>query len=167
MRGPAPAVLDGADAMLTGLGMHPLRVRAEMPAHIADRFLEAVWREALWMVRDGQATTAEIDEAIRMGFGLRWAQMGLFETYRIAGGDAGMAHFIGQFGPALSWPWTPPDRCARPDRRTGRHHRRAIGRAIRPPVHSGAGTRPRRQSGGHPARAEGAGPGGGRGGRGP
>ena len=32
--------------------------------------------------------------------------MGLFETYRIAGGEAGMKHFMAQFGPALSWPWT-------------------------------------------------------------
>ena len=52
------------------------------------------------------ATTQEIDDAIRYGFGLRWAQMGMFETYRIAGGEAGMAHFIQQFGPALEWPWT-------------------------------------------------------------
>ncbi|MEL6210278.1 MAG: carnitine 3-dehydrogenase, partial [Pseudomonadota bacterium] len=48
----------------------------------------------------------EVDDAIRMGFGLRWAQMGLFETYRIAGGEAGMRHFLAQFGPALAWPWT-------------------------------------------------------------
>ena len=32
--------------------------------------------------------------------------MGLFETYRVAGGEAGMRHFISQFGPALAWPWT-------------------------------------------------------------
>ncbi len=32
--------------------------------------------------------------------------MGLFETYRVAGGEAGMRHFIAQFGPCLSWPWT-------------------------------------------------------------
>ena len=32
--------------------------------------------------------------------------MGLFETYRVAGGEAGMAHFIAQFGPCLQWPWT-------------------------------------------------------------
>ncbi|MEL6208355.1 MAG: thioesterase family protein, partial [Pseudomonadota bacterium] len=86
--------------------MFPLVVRKEIDAHIADRFLEAVWREALWLVKDGVATTEEIDEAIRMGFGLRWAQMGLFETYRIAGGEAGMRHFLAQFGPALEWPWT-------------------------------------------------------------
>jgi carnitine 3-dehydrogenase len=92
--------------VLRSVGMFPLTVRKEIDAHIADRFLEAVWREALWLVKDGIATTEEIDEAIRMGFGLRWAQMGLFETYRIAGGEAGMRHFMAQFGPCLKWPWT-------------------------------------------------------------
>ncbi|WP_298430790.1 carnitine 3-dehydrogenase [uncultured Jannaschia sp.] len=95
-----------AAAILRDIGMYPLEIGSEIDAHIADRLLEAVWREALWLVRDDIATTGQIDEAIRMGFGLRWAQMGLFETYRIAGGPAGMAHFLAQFGPALKWPWT-------------------------------------------------------------
>ena len=102
----APELIDKASEILTGIGMYPLRVRAEIDAHIADRFLEAVWREALWLIKDGIATTEEIDNAIRYGFGLRWAQMGLFETYRVAGGEAGMRHFMAQFGPALEWPWT-------------------------------------------------------------
>ena len=97
---------DHIESELRSIGMFPLMVKKEIDAHIADRFLEAVWREALWLIKDGIATTEEIDEAIRMGFGLRWAQMGLFETYRIAGGEAGMRHFIEQFGPCLSWPWT-------------------------------------------------------------
>lgn len=101
-----PEMVERAKAILTEIGMYPLHVRAEIDAHIADRFLEAVWREALWLIKDGIATTEEIDNSIRYGFGLRWAQMGLFETYRIAGGEAGMRHFIEQFGPCLSWPWT-------------------------------------------------------------
>jgi carnitine 3-dehydrogenase len=100
------ATVRQASGLLTGLGLYPLHVKKEIDAHIADRFLEAVWREALWLVRDGIATTEEIDNAIRYGFGIRWAQMGLFETYRVAGGEAGMKHFIAQFGPCLSWPWT-------------------------------------------------------------
>ena len=52
------------------------------------------------------ATVEEIDDAIRFGAGLRWACMGTFLTYRIAGGEAGMRHFMAQFGPALQWPWT-------------------------------------------------------------
>jgi len=102
----APEECARAAGILRGIGMFPLIVRKEIDAHIADRLLEAVWRESLWLVKDGIATTGEIDEAIRMAFGIRWAQMGLFETYRIAGGEAGMKHFMEQFGPALSWPWT-------------------------------------------------------------
>ncbi len=100
------SVIEAAKTILREIGMFPLHVRKEIDAHIADRFLEAVWREALWLVKDGIATTEEIDEAIRMGFGLRWGQMGLFETYRVAGGEAGMKHFMAQFGPCLTWPWT-------------------------------------------------------------
>ncbi len=99
-------IVEAAKAILTSIGMKPLHIRKEIDAHVADRLLEALWREALWLVRDDIATTEEIDDAIRFGFGLRWAQMGMFETYRIAGGEAGMAHFIAQFGPALAWPWS-------------------------------------------------------------
>ncbi len=101
-----PEAVERAKEILREIGMFPLHIRKEIDAHIADRFLEAVWREALWLVKDGIATTEEIDEAIRMGFGLRWGQMGLFETYRVAGGEAGMKHFMAQFGPCLQWPWT-------------------------------------------------------------
>ncbi|KGM48415.1 carnitine 3-dehydrogenase [Pseudooceanicola atlanticus] len=100
------ALVERAQDILSELGMAPLKIRGEVPAHIADRLLEAVWREALWLVKDGVASTSEVDDAIRLGFGLRWAQMGLFETYRIAGGEGGMAHFLQQFGPALQWPWS-------------------------------------------------------------
>ena len=98
--------IERAKDLYTAVGMKPLHVRVEIDAFIADRLLEAVWREALWLVHDGVATTGEIDDAIIYGFGLRWAQMGLFDTYRIAGGDAGMRHFMAQFGPALAWPWS-------------------------------------------------------------
>ncbi|MDP7553669.1 MAG: carnitine 3-dehydrogenase [Candidatus Thioglobus sp.] len=98
--------IENAKRIVTEIGMFPLHIKKEIPAFIADRLLESVWREALWLVNDDIATTEEIDNAIRYGFGLRWAQMGLFETYRLAGGEAGMRHFISQFGPCLEWPWT-------------------------------------------------------------
>ncbi len=95
-----------AAAFYRELGMKPLILKKEIDAFIADRILEAYWREALWMVKDGIATVEEIDDAIRYGAGLRWAMMGTFQVYRIAGGDAGMRHFLSQFGPSLKWPWT-------------------------------------------------------------
>ncbi|MCH8106713.1 MAG: carnitine 3-dehydrogenase, partial [Proteobacteria bacterium] len=98
--------IERARAIYDFLGMHPLHVKKEIEAFIADRLLEAVWRESLWLVKDGIATTQDIDDAVRFGFGLRYAQMGVFDTYRIAGGEAGMRHFMAQFGPCLKWPWT-------------------------------------------------------------
>ena len=93
--------------------MKPLILRKEIDAFIADRLLEAAWREGLWLIRDDVATTEELDDAIRFGFGLRWAQMGLFETYRIAGGKAGMRHFISQFGPTFKLAMDETDGCPR------------------------------------------------------
>jgi carnitine 3-dehydrogenase len=78
----------------------------EIDGFIADRLMEALWREALWLVNDGVATAEEIDDAMRFGPGLRWSFMGTFLIYRIAGGEPGMRHFMAQFGPALKWPWT-------------------------------------------------------------
>lgn len=102
----AAATIDRAREVYRAIGMKPVVIRKEIEAFVGDRLLEALWREALWLVKDGVATTEEIDDVIRHSFGLRWAQMGLFETYRIAGGEAGMRHFLAQFGPCLQWPWT-------------------------------------------------------------
>lgn len=102
----APEAIEAAQSIYRSLGMRPLYVRKEVPGFIADRLLEALWREALHLVNDGVATTGEIDDAIRFGAGLRWAFMGTFLTYTLAGGDAGMRHFMQQFGPALQLPWT-------------------------------------------------------------
>ena len=95
-----------AETFYRDLGMEPIVLRKEIEAFVADRLLEAMWRESLWLIKDGIATTEQIDDVIRTGFGLRFAQMGIFETYRLGGGEAGMRHFLKQFGPALKWPWT-------------------------------------------------------------
>lgn len=95
-----------ADGVYRSVGMRPLHLRKEIDGFVADRLLEALWREALWLVEDDVATADEIDQAVYLGAGLRWAGMGTFLTYRIAGGEAGMRHFMAQFGPALKWPWT-------------------------------------------------------------
>ncbi|MFM8836765.1 MAG: carnitine 3-dehydrogenase, partial [Actinomycetota bacterium] len=88
------------------IGMRPLMLQKEIDGFVADRLMEAMWREALWLINDGVASAEEIDDAIRFGAGLRWSFMGTFMVYRIAGGEAGMRHFMAQFGPTLKWPWT-------------------------------------------------------------
>ena len=102
----SPGAVARAEDVYRAIGMAPLRVRKEIDGFVADRLLEALWREALWLVADGVATVGEIDDAIRLGAGLRWSFMGTFLAYRMAGGDAGMRGFLEHFGPALQWPWT-------------------------------------------------------------
>ncbi|MBO3760905.1 carnitine 3-dehydrogenase [Ciceribacter sp. L1K22] len=102
----SPAVLEDAKAKLATVGMKGVIIKKEIEAFVGDRLLEAVWREGLWLIKDDICDTETLDDVIRYSFGMRWAQMGMFETYRIAGGEAGMRHFIAQFGPCLSWPWT-------------------------------------------------------------
>ena len=92
--------------LYTAIGMRPLHVRKEIDGFIADRLLEALWREALWLVKDGVATTEEIDDAIRFGAGLRWSFMGTFLIYRMAGAKPECGIFSRNSGPRLKLPWT-------------------------------------------------------------
>ena len=98
--------VEQAISLYRAIGMKPIHVKKEIEAFVADRLLEAIWRESLWLIKDGICTTEDLDNIVRYGFGLRYAQMGIFETYRVAGGEAGMRHFLAQFGPCLKWPWT-------------------------------------------------------------
>src|SRR5699024_6859004 len=63
-----------------GIQMKPLIVRNEIEGHIADRLMDAIWREGLHIVNAGVATTEEVDASIIYGPGLRWALMGPFMT---------------------------------------------------------------------------------------
>lgn len=102
----ASASLERAAAFYAELGMHPLRVRAEIPGFLSDRLQEALWRELLHLVNEDAASTEELDAAIIYGPGLRWACMGTCLSFHLAGGDSGMQDFMRQFGPTLKQPWT-------------------------------------------------------------
>lgn len=101
-----PEAVEVAKELYASIGMKPVAIRKEIEAFVGDRLLEAAWREALWLIKDGICSVEELDDIMRYGFGLRWAQMGMFQVYRVAGGEAGMRHFMAQFGPCLKWPWT-------------------------------------------------------------
>jgi carnitine 3-dehydrogenase len=87
-------------------GKAPLALTREVPGFVATRLQEALWREVLHMVTNGEATPEQIDFAIVNGPGPRWAMMGPCLTYHIGGGEGGMAYCLDQFGPALKLPWT-------------------------------------------------------------
>ena len=103
---PAQAI-EAARDFYASLGMHPLRScarrsTASSPTACSKRCGARRCGSSMTTSRPSR----EIDDAIRYGAGLRWAFMGTFLTYRLAGGEAGMRHFLAQFGPALKLPWT-------------------------------------------------------------
>jgi carnitine 3-dehydrogenase len=130
-----PQTIEAASRFYTHIGMHPLKVRREVPGHLTDRLQEALWREILHMVNEGVATTGELDDSIVYGPGLRWAGMGTNLIYHLAGGETGMRHMLRQFGPCLKWPWTKleaPELTEQLiDRMVEGTHEQAAGRSIR------------------------------------
>ena len=87
-------------------GKSVITMEREVPGFIANRLQEALWREALHMVAEGEATVEQIDLSITDGPGLRWAIQGPMLTFHLAGGQGGMAHMLDHFGPSLLSPWT-------------------------------------------------------------
>ncbi|MFC9028799.1 3-hydroxyacyl-CoA dehydrogenase NAD-binding domain-containing protein [Streptomyces arboris] len=102
----APAAVEWASRFYKVAGKSVITMDREVPGFIANRLQEALWREALHMVANGEATVREIDASITEGPGLRWAVMGPMLTFALAGGEGGMAHMLDHFGPSLKSPWT-------------------------------------------------------------
>ncbi|MEU1868634.1 MULTISPECIES: 3-hydroxyacyl-CoA dehydrogenase NAD-binding domain-containing protein [unclassified Streptomyces] len=101
-----PAAVAWAARFYEVAGKSVITMDNEVPGFIANRLQEALWREALHMVANGEATVRDIDLSITEGPGLRWAVMGPMLTFALAGGEGGMAHMLDHFGPSLKSPWT-------------------------------------------------------------
>lgn len=99
-----PAV-EAAMACYAALGKKPIRLRHELPGHVANRLQAALWREAYSLVDRGVATVADIDTAIANGPGLRWALLGPFAVQHLSGGPGGIAHVLEHLGPPTEAWW--------------------------------------------------------------
>jgi carnitine 3-dehydrogenase len=98
--------VEWASAFYRRVGKTVITMDREVPGFLANRLQEALWREALHMVANGEATVEQIDTAITDGPGLRWPVHGPMLTFHLAGGEGGMAHMLDHFGPSLKAPWT-------------------------------------------------------------
>ena len=88
------------------IGKSPLVLKKEIPGFVATRLQEALWREALHMVNNNEATPEQIDIALMNGPAPRMAIQGQCLAFHVACGEGGMATNLDQFGPALELPWT-------------------------------------------------------------
>lgn len=101
-----PEALSWARDFYEIAGKAPLVMNKEIPGFVATRLQEALWREALHMVANGEATPEQIDIALINGPAPRMAMQGQCMAFHVACGDGGMATNLDQFGPALQLPWT-------------------------------------------------------------
>jgi carnitine 3-dehydrogenase len=100
----APAVT-AAVSFYRALGQEPVVLKKEAVGHLANRLQAALVREALYCLQEGIADVADIDRAVKFGPGLRWAWMGPFETYHLAGGAGGIRHYLDHLGPSQEQRW--------------------------------------------------------------
>ena len=87
---PTPAtraeVLRSVDAFLESLGKVPVHCQAS-PGYIVPRIQALAMNEAARLVEEGVASAEDVDKAIKYGFGLRFAVLGLLEFIDWGGGD--------------------------------------------------------------------------------
>ena len=73
-------------AMLLGLGKVPV-VCSASPGYIVPRIQALAMNEAARLVQEGVASAEDVDTAVRVGFGLRFAVLGLLEFIDWGGND--------------------------------------------------------------------------------
>ena len=93
--------VDSALGVFRHLGKRPIRIRRELPGHVANRLQAALWREAYYLVGEGVVSVEDVDVAISSGPGLRWALLGPFATQHLSGGGAGLDHVLAHLGPPM------------------------------------------------------------------
>jgi carnitine 3-dehydrogenase len=97
--------LESAMAVMRHLGKRPIRLRRELPGHVANRLQAALWREAYHLVGEGVVSVTDLDLAISSGPGLRWALLGPFATQHLSGGPGGLEHVLEHLGPPMVEWW--------------------------------------------------------------
>lgn len=70
------AVADRVSEMMRSVGKVPIRVKKDLPGFLINRLQHAVSREALKLVDQGITTPADVDAAVRFGFGFRYIAAG-------------------------------------------------------------------------------------------
>jgi 3-hydroxybutyryl-CoA dehydrogenase len=82
----APTFVVRLKALLEGIGKVPV-VCAARPGYIVPRIQALAMNEAARLVEEGVASAEDVDKAIKYGFGLRFAVLGLLEFIDWGGGD--------------------------------------------------------------------------------
>src|SRR5882757_7377697 len=98
------ATIQRAIEFYEGLGKQAVRLRKEVPGHVANRLQAALAREVYYLVAEDVVSVADVDKALSWGPGLRWGIMGQVLLNHLGGGQGGIEHFFAQFTkPMTAW----------------------------------------------------------------
>lgn len=98
-------VLEQAEAFYASAGRVTIRVRKEIPGHIANRLQAALWREAIHLVKEGVGTVEDVDKAVSAGPGLRWAVMGPTMIFNLAAAGHGLEMYCERYADSFHRWW--------------------------------------------------------------
>jgi len=101
----APEAMAAAERFYAQVRRVTIRVKREVPGHLANRLTSALYREAVNLVAEGIADVADVDKAIAYGPGMRWAFMGPHLTYHLGGGEGGYRGYLEHLGPTQEARW--------------------------------------------------------------
>jgi 3-hydroxyacyl-CoA dehydrogenase len=94
-----------ADEFYTSIGRRTVRIKKELPGHVANRLQAALAREVYYLVADDVLSAADVDTALSWGPGLRWGVMGNMMLNHLGGGPGGIEHFFQQFAGPMTGFW--------------------------------------------------------------
>jgi 3-hydroxyacyl-CoA dehydrogenase len=98
------ATIERAAEFYTQLGKQAVRLRKEVPGHVANRLQAALAREVYYLVSEDVISVGDVDKALCWGPGLRWGIMGQVLLNHLGGGQGGIEHFFEQFTkPMTAW----------------------------------------------------------------
>jgi len=90
----SPDAIEQAMAFYASIGKKPIRLRKEIPGHVANRLQTALYKEVLYLIEQDVLGVADVDDAVSWGPGLRWGIMGPNLQFHLAGGAGGIKHFL-------------------------------------------------------------------------
>jgi len=94
-----------AEEFYTSIGKKTVRLRKELPGHVANRLQAALAREVYHLIAEDVLSAADVDAALSWGPGLRWGVMGNMMLNHLGGGPGGIEHFFEQFAGPMTVSW--------------------------------------------------------------
>jgi len=94
-----------AEEFYTSIGKKTVRLKKELPGHVANRLQAALAREVYYLVAEDVLSAADVDAALSWGPGLRWGVMGNMMLNHLGGGPGGIEHFFEQFAGPMETSW--------------------------------------------------------------